>query len=51
VISTIILAGIFLIAGLSTKMRSRLGQYLMLGFSILLLLLGVIFLLTVPIQV
>ena len=51
VISTIIFAGIFLFAGLSTKMRSKLGQDLMLGFSILLLLLGIIFLLTVPIQV
>jgi hypothetical protein len=51
VISTIIFAGIFLFAGLSTKMRSRQGQFLMLGFSILLLLFGVVFLLTVPIQV
>jgi len=51
VISTIIFAGIFLFAGLSTKMRSRQGQFLMLGFSIVLLLFGVIFLLTVPIQV
>jgi hypothetical protein len=51
VISTIIFAGIFLFAGLSTKMRSQAGQYLMLGFSILLLIGGVVFLITVPIQV
>ncbi len=51
VISTIIFAGIFLFAGLSTKMRSAPGQMLMLGFSIVLLVGGVIFLLTVPIQV
>ena len=51
VLSTIIFAGIFLFAGLCTKMRSRIGQNLMLGFSIVLLIAGVIFLLTVPIQV
>jgi hypothetical protein len=51
VLSTIIFAGIFLFAGLCTKMRSRIGQNLMLGFSIVLLVAGVIFLLTVPIQV
>ncbi len=51
VISTIIFAGIFLFAGLSTKMRSLAGQYIMLGFSIVLLIGGIVFLLTVPIQV
>jgi hypothetical protein len=51
VLSTIIFAGIFLFAGLSTKMRSRGGQLLMLGFSIVLLVTGVVFLLTVPIKV
>jgi hypothetical protein len=51
VISTIIFAGIFLFAGLSTKMRSPLGQYLMLGFSLVLLIGGVIYILTVPIQI
>jgi len=51
VISTIIFAGIFLFAGLSTKMRSKAGQDIMLGFSIVLLVGGIVFLLTVPIQV
>jgi hypothetical protein len=51
VISTIIFAGIFLFAGLSTKMRSQPGQYIMLGFSIVLLIGGIVFLLMVPIQV
>ena len=51
VLSTIIFAGLFLFAGLSTKMRTRLGQYLMLGFALALLLAGAIFLITVPIQV
>ncbi len=51
VLSTIIFAGIFLFAGLSTKMRSRIGQNMMLGFSIVLLVAGVVYILTVPIQV
>jgi hypothetical protein len=51
VLSTILFAGIFLFAGLSTKMRSRIGQNLMLGFSIVLLVSGVVYLVTVPIQV
>jgi hypothetical protein len=51
VLSTIIFAGIFLFAGLSTKMRSRVGQNLMLGFSIVLLVIGIVFLITVPISV
>jgi hypothetical protein len=51
VVSTIIFAGIFLFAGLSTKMRSLVGQNMMLGLSVLLLVGGVIYLLTVPIQV
>jgi hypothetical protein len=51
VLSTIIFAGIFLFAGLSTKMRSRIGQNMMLGFSIVLLVVGVVYILTVPIQV
>ena len=51
VISTIIFAGIFLFAGLSTKMRSKPGQLIMLGFSIVLLVGGIVFLVSVPIQV
>ena len=51
VLSTILFAGIFLFAGLSTKMRSRLGQNMMLGFSIVLLVAGVVYLVSVPIQV
>jgi hypothetical protein len=51
VLSTIIFAGIFLFAGLCTKMRSRIGQNMMLGFSIVLLVAGVFYILTVPIQV
>lgn len=51
VLSTIIFAGIFLFAGLSTKMRSRTGQLMMLGFAVALLLTGAVFLITVPIQV
>lgn len=51
VLSTIIFAGIFLFAGLSTKMRTRLGQYLMLGMAIVLLIAGAVFLVTVPILV
>lgn len=50
VVSTIIFAGIFLFAGLSTKMRSLVGQNMMLGLSVLLLVGGVVYLLTVPIQ-
>jgi hypothetical protein len=51
VLSAIIFAGLFLFAGLSTKMRSRLGQNLMLGFALLLLVAGTVFILTVPILV
>lgn len=51
VLSTVLFAGIFLFAGLCTKMRSRIGQNLMLGFSIVLLFSGAVYLLTVPIQV
>jgi len=51
VLSTIIFAGIFLFAGLSTKMRSRIGQNMMLGFSIVLLFGGVVYILNVPISV
>jgi len=51
VLSTILFAGVFLFAGLSTKMRSRMGQNLMLGFSIVLLVSGFVYLLSVPIQV
>lgn len=51
VLSTIIFAGIFLFAGLCTKMRSRIGQNMMLGFSVVLLVGGVVYLLTVPVQV
>ncbi|HKZ24379.1 MAG TPA: hypothetical protein VJ398_01150 [Acidimicrobiia bacterium] len=51
VMSTIIFAAVFLFAGLSTKMRSRAGQLLMLGFAIVFLLGGAVFVLTVPIQV
>jgi hypothetical protein len=49
VVSAIIFAGIFLFAGLSTKMRTKLGQNLMLGFALVLLFSGMVFLLTVPI--
>jgi len=49
VLSTIIFASIFLFAGLSTKMRSRFGQYLMLGASLLILVGGGIYLATVPV--
>jgi hypothetical protein len=51
VLSAIIFAGLFLFAGLSTKMRSRLGQNLMLGFALVLLIGGTVFILTVPILV
>jgi hypothetical protein len=49
VLSTIIFASIFLFAGLSTKMRSRVGQYAMLSASAVILLGGGIYLLTVPV--
>lgn len=51
VISTILYAAVFLFAGLSTKMRSRLGQYLMLGFGVLLLLGTSSYVFTIPILV
>lgn len=50
VMSTIIFAGIFLFAGLSTKMRTRLGQNLMLGLSVVLLIVGAGFLLGTPMK-
>ncbi|MFO7549246.1 MAG: hypothetical protein R6X29_10325 [Acidimicrobiia bacterium] len=51
VLSTVMFAGIFLFAGLSTKMRPRAPQFIMLGFSLLLLITGAGYLLAVPIQV
>jgi hypothetical protein len=51
VLSTIIFAGIFLFAGLSTKMRSRVGQNMMLGFSVVLFVAGVSYLVLIPVQV
>lgn len=51
VLSTLIFAAVFLFAGLGTKMRSRIGQYAMLGVATLFLIGGVIYLIAVPIQV
>jgi hypothetical protein len=51
VLSTIIFASIFLFAGLSTKMRSRAGQLGMLGVAVAFLVVGAVYLITVPIQV
>lgn len=49
VLSTIVFAAVFLFAGLSTKMRSRLGQNLMLGMGIVILLGVGIYIFTIPI--
>lgn len=49
VLTTIAFAAIFLFAGMSTKMRSRLSQNLMLGFGILFLIGATAFLFTIPI--
>jgi hypothetical protein len=49
VLSTIVFAAVFLFAGLSTKMRSRLGQNLMLGMGIVTLLGVGVYIFTIPI--
>lgn len=51
VLSTIIFAAVFLFAGLSTKMRSRVGQNLMLGMGISMLLGVGVYIFTIPILV
>lgn len=51
VVSTIVFAAVFLFAGLSTKMRTRLGQNLMLGFGVVLLLAAGVYMFTIPISV
>jgi hypothetical protein len=51
VLSTIVFAAIFLFAGLSTKMRSLLGQNLMLGLGVVMLIAGGVFLLSTPVLV
>jgi hypothetical protein len=51
VLSTLIFAGLFLFAGLSTKMRSRVGQVSMVGVALLFLVGGIIYLVSVPVQV
>jgi hypothetical protein len=51
VLSTIVFAAVFLFAGMSTKMRSTLGQRLMLGISVAFLIGAGIFLATIPKQV
>lgn len=49
VLSTIIFAAVFLFAGMSTKMRSNLGQNLMLGFGLVLLIAAAAYIFTNPI--
>ncbi len=49
VLSTIVFAAVFLFAGLSTKMRSRLGQNLMLGMGVVILLGVGVYIFTIPI--
>lgn len=49
VLSTIVFAAVFLFAGLSTKMRSNLGQNLMLGFGVVVLIGAGIYVFTIPI--
>lgn len=51
VLSTIVFALVFLFAGMSTKMRSRLGQNLMLGFGITLLVVVIVYMFTVPVLI
>lgn len=51
VLSTIVFALVFLFAGMSTKMRSRLGQNLMLGFGIAILVVVIVYMFTVPVLV